>query len=687
MSGWHAVNKANPCPACGKPDWCAWSPDRKRLRCMRGGDAPEGMRRISSDAEGGAMYGFEDWTPEEASGSDWRGNRKPTPASKPSNAHKRPRIDAERLHAEAVARLTSERLAALVDALGVPAEAVRTLCPGWCDAEHLRAMGAYGAGWDRGYPDGAYAFPERDGAGRMVGLGLRPLDGRKGAPSREKTGLRRALTVPSGTDLSAPLVVVCEGASDAAAGVAMGLQAVARPSNKAGADDLADLLRDARGVLVLGENDRRTDERGAEQWPGRDGAESVARTLAERWGRPVRWCMPPANAKDLRAFYHEHGEAGGALLRAHFDLFAHSVEPSNQDKMRFDRIDTPANETNPDALRDVPLGELGPSEPPDWIWRGYAARGCITLFSAAPKAGKTTLIRSILKDLYGGGGMVGRPPLEAPTLIVSEESAGQWSRHRDAFGLDPDLIRVIASPFMAKPTAAQWEDAIQRIAGRVEELGAAVVVLDTLSNLWPVRDENAAAEVNAALMPIRRITRTGAAVILVHHDRKGGGAFGEGARGSNAIAGFPDAIITLTRFRPEEETDTRRRLSYQGRFDDTEAEVILDFSGDGYSVSGRPAEVKADDLMRLIGNALPEDGAQVDFDAIHAEVRESVGKTRLRELLAEGAKAGRWNRSGTGKKGDAHMFSRSKCVSIAADSIRTKRITGDDDGWRDVGAA
>lgn len=241
MSGWHPVNKANPCPACGKPDWCAWSPDRKRLRCMRECETPEGMRRISTDDEGGTVFGFEDWTPEHGGGTDWRGNRGRTP--KRSRTRDEPDkaavAFAERLHAEAVARLTPERLAALVDSLGVPAEAVRTLAPGWCDAEHLRAMGAYGAGWDRGYPDGAYAFPERDGAGHMVGLGLRPLDGRKGAPSREKTGLRRALTVPTGTDLSGPVVVVCEGASDAAAGVAMGLQAVARPSNKAGADDLA----------------------------------------------------------------------------------------------------------------------------------------------------------------------------------------------------------------------------------------------------------------------------------------------------------------------------------------------------------------------------------------------------------------------------------------------------------------
>jgi len=28
---WHKVTKAAPCNACGKPDWCAWTPRQGRV--------------------------------------------------------------------------------------------------------------------------------------------------------------------------------------------------------------------------------------------------------------------------------------------------------------------------------------------------------------------------------------------------------------------------------------------------------------------------------------------------------------------------------------------------------------------------------------------------------------------------------------------------------------------------------
>ncbi len=33
---WLPVTQRDPCPACGHSDWCAWTPDGKGLRCMRG---------------------------------------------------------------------------------------------------------------------------------------------------------------------------------------------------------------------------------------------------------------------------------------------------------------------------------------------------------------------------------------------------------------------------------------------------------------------------------------------------------------------------------------------------------------------------------------------------------------------------------------------------------------------------
>ena len=101
-------------------------------------------------------------------------------------------------------------------------------------------------------------------------------------------------------------MLVVEGASDVAACVTMGLAAVGRPSNGAGAEDLAELL-DGRAVLVVGERDGKPG--GA--WPGRDGAKSVAQQLAGRWGEPVPWTLPPLDTKDVREWLR--GKLAGGL--------------------------------------------------------------------------------------------------------------------------------------------------------------------------------------------------------------------------------------------------------------------------------------------------------------------------------------------------------------------------------------
>ena len=48
---WTPVTKHGPCPACGKPDWCAWSREGW-LKCERVTDTPHGMERISLKGSG-----------------------------------------------------------------------------------------------------------------------------------------------------------------------------------------------------------------------------------------------------------------------------------------------------------------------------------------------------------------------------------------------------------------------------------------------------------------------------------------------------------------------------------------------------------------------------------------------------------------------------------------------------------
>lgn len=89
-------------------------------------------------------------------------------------------------------------------------------------------------------------------------------------------------------------VIVVEGMSDVAAAMSLGLVAVGRPSNLAGLDELAKLVR-GRAAIVIGENDRKPDG----STPGETGMIAATQALRKTC-TSVAKLLPPADVKDLR---------------------------------------------------------------------------------------------------------------------------------------------------------------------------------------------------------------------------------------------------------------------------------------------------------------------------------------------------------------------------------------------------
>lgn len=297
MARWTPVSRRKPCPACGGPDWCAWTPDGA-LKCERSGDAPAGMRRVKVK-DAGAIF-----RPVDGPGSSPRkSKRSPIRNASPGAA-------ATAIHWNAEAdrltkQLTDDALAELAENLGVLPDPLRSLGVGWATAADLKRYRTSGGdSWKANRPDGAYSFAERDGRGRVVGLSLRLMDGSKGAPKGD-TGARRGLIVPPKWNTGSGPVLIVEGASDVAACEALQLRAVGRPSNAGGAEQLAELL-DGMPVIVIGENDAKPGG----NWPGRAGAKAVATRLASAWGEPVLRALPPDGVKDIRAYLAQRVAAG-----------------------------------------------------------------------------------------------------------------------------------------------------------------------------------------------------------------------------------------------------------------------------------------------------------------------------------------------------------------------------------------
>jgi hypothetical protein len=148
----------------------------------------------------------------------------------------------------------------------------------------------------------------RDGAGKVVGIRLRAADGRKWSVKGGHEGLfySPALEVKD-------TLYVCEGPTDTAAALSMGVPAVGRPSCLGAVEHLKALvvrLR-VRSLTIIADHDRpRELPDGRIAHPGLDGT----RKLIAELRRMARIVVPPA--KDMREWF-----AAGALElnRAAFD--------------------------------------------------------------------------------------------------------------------------------------------------------------------------------------------------------------------------------------------------------------------------------------------------------------------------------------------------------------------------------
>lgn len=311
-----------------------------------------------------------------------------------------------------------------------------------------------------------------------------------------------------------------------------------------------------------------------------------------------------------------------------------------------------------EAFSLIPLPDLGPSEPPDWVWPGYIARGRITMLTGLWKAGKSTLLAHLLRDLTRGGGLVDKA-LPAPVVIASEEPAGEWANRRDELDLGANILLVHRESF-ARPDHAQWREFVAFLRAETMARGVGLVVFDTIASLWPVLNENDAGEVLDALTPLRDLSEAGAAVLLIAHPRKGDGAEGTATRGSGALPGFVDVIVELRRHNADDPRDTRRVLRAYGRLADTPAEVVVALGDDGYELLGERAEVRQGDARAAIAGLLPESGEGMTAEEVRDSLPDglTLGKHKVRSLLNEGARDGHWERLGAGLRGSAYRYRR-----------------------------
>lgn len=148
----------------------------------------------------------------------------------------------------------------------------------------------------------AWAFPMRDGDGKIVGIRLRNEAGDKWAVK----GSRQGLFIPAyfeGDQRYWDMCFVTEGPTDCAAMLSLGLYAIGRPSCNANPDQLKIALKNhqIRRVVIVSDNDDKRRLNGQQWSPGLDGAKALGAALK----LPHVIYVPPM--KDVRDFLNSGG--------------------------------------------------------------------------------------------------------------------------------------------------------------------------------------------------------------------------------------------------------------------------------------------------------------------------------------------------------------------------------------------
>jgi hypothetical protein len=312
-------------------------------------------------------------------------------------------------------------------------------------------------GWSA--DEGCWTLLEHNPAGVIAGITRRFRDGKQ----MTAAGGKRGLTMPIGWQDKPGPVFIVEGASDTIAMTHAGLNCIGRPSNSGGADMLAAVLLGRsvpRDILVVGENDLKANG----DWPGRTGAERVAKALADKTGRAVRLAMPPSEAKDVREWLTSPARDGTKWSERGIELSrllmssARRVEPAGGN--------TPPS-PRPAALvpdyRPFPVHALPPVLR-EFVVGVAESVGCDPAFAALPAltvSGATVGAALVVQAKRG----YEQPPL-LWLLTVGDSGTGKTPAFKPsevrAFGIDRGLHDEFKSALRKyKADLETWENADQ----------------------------------------------------------------------------------------------------------------------------------------------------------------------------------------------------------------------------------
>lgn len=242
-----------------------------------------------------------------------------------------------------------------------------------------------------------------------------------------------------------------------------------------------------------------------------------------------------------------------------------------------------------------------------WVVPGLVAVGGITEVDGGPKtSGKTTFLLALVAAVLDGRDFLGQPTQATGVVYLSEQTTHTLRPPLARAGLlgRDDLVIV---PWHAN-RRLPYPEVVRQAVALCLDRGWRLLIVDTLSQWAGLsgESENQSGAALAAMQPLQDAAGRGLAVAVARHDRKGGGAVGESARGSNAFTGAVDVVLQLAR--PEGAApETQRVLSALSRFSETPARLVITLEPGGYRALGDVRAVVTNGVRDAILESLPAD--------------------------------------------------------------------------------
>ena len=252
--------------------------------------------------------------------------------------------------------------------------------------------------------------------------------------------------------------------------------------------------------------------------------------------------------------------------------------------------------------------------------RSPIIKGWLHLYTGAPKVGKTELLFQAILNWVD----------ERRTLWLSEEGLSVWveKTHRTPWS----IVKGDFHFAYARDKNADWM--LHTIEAMDDNGGIDVVVVDTIK-LLGIEEENNPAQISRAFQPFANLcAKRGITVILVHHNRKAGGRFGDEVSGSNSFTGSVDVIISIRRH-SDNDDDTRRICEVHGRADNMRFVYVLDKETGEMRIAGELDSYNMLGLKKRIEDVITVDPLTASQlrDIIVLDGKGEVSKSSVGKLL------------------------------------------------------